>query len=98
MKTVKENKDENLHICLAVLFNHLNYRNIVMFYLDVLYSDKCSSDEFSCNNGQCVSLSAVCDGTNNCGDASDAQLPCGKLIMCYRPFTIYCKGSVNYRF
>ncbi len=46
-----------------------------------MYSDKCSTDEFSCNNGQCVSLSAVCDGTNNCGDASDEQLPCGKLLL-----------------
>ena len=35
------------------------------------------SDEFTCDNGECVSQSSVCDGDNDCGDYSDEDNDCG---------------------
>lgn len=34
-------------------------------------SKTCTSDQFSCNSGHCVSLGAVCDYSNDCCDMSD---------------------------
>ena len=31
----------------------------------------CESDEFSCDNGNCIDLKWRCDGGNDCGDDSD---------------------------
>ncbi|XP_022097778.1 MAM and LDL-receptor class A domain-containing protein 1-like isoform X1 [Acanthaster planci] len=36
----------------------------------------CQPDEFACGSGTCVSLSSVCDGTNDCADGSD-EANCG---------------------
>ena len=36
-----------------------------------LFPDGCSTDEFQCADTQCVNLSAVCDGYNDCQDGSD---------------------------
>ena len=33
----------------------------------------CDSDEFTCDNGQCVPLNYLCDTDNDCGDYSDEQ-------------------------
>ena len=40
-------------------------------YDDVLV--KCDYDEFTCNNGNCVPKSYMCDGDNDCGDRSDER-------------------------
>ncbi|XP_071092012.1 low-density lipoprotein receptor class A domain-containing protein 2-like [Haliotis cracherodii] len=32
----------------------------------------CSGDEFTCNNGRCISYSLYCNSDDNCGDNSDA--------------------------
>ncbi|XP_056585509.1 low-density lipoprotein receptor-related protein 8-like [Triplophysa dalaica] len=32
---------------------------------------KCSSEEFSCNDGRCLPLNLRCDGVDHCGDSSD---------------------------
>ena len=38
----------------------------------------CSVDEYTCDNGHCVSLDLTCDGNNDCGDFSDETHPCGQ--------------------
>ena len=35
------------------------------------YFDSCTSEKFSCNNGQCVERNNVCSGVAECTDASD---------------------------
>ena len=37
----------------------------------VYYCTDCSSDQFTCGNGDCVSTSHVCDAVNDCEDSSD---------------------------
>ena len=32
---------------------------------------KCKSNEFNCNDGLCVAMSKLCDGSNHCEDGSD---------------------------
>lgn len=34
-------------------------------------TDRCSDDEFTCKNAQCISAIHRCDGTRNCNDGSD---------------------------
>ena len=46
--------------------------------------DNCYFDQFTCDNGRCVSESWKCDGDNDCGDNSDEEY-CGML---YIPCTI----------
>ncbi|XP_071889317.1 uncharacterized protein [Anas platyrhynchos] len=48
----------------------------------------CSAAEFTCNSGQCISKSFVCDGQGDCSDHSDESLEqCGRqpapLVRCY---------------
>ena len=38
--------------------------------------DNCYFDQFTCDNGRCVSESWKCDGDNDCGDNSDEEY-CG---------------------
>ena len=41
----------------------------------------CAETEFTCDNGECVPGGpdgVVCNGINNCGDASDEAM-CGKI-------------------
>lgn len=52
-----------------------------MLYFSV--HEKCSSSEFTCENGQCISYSLHCDGNRDCLDHSDEagcpvawSLPC----------------------
>jgi len=39
----------------------------------VPYGTGCSSDEFTCDNGNCTLSSYKCDGDNDCGDGSDER-------------------------
>jgi len=32
---------------------------------------RCNSNEFTCNNGDCIKNEEVCDGRRNCADGSD---------------------------
>lgn len=38
----------------------------------------CSSNQFTCSNGQCVPLTTRCNGRNECSDGSD-ELKCGNV-------------------
>ena len=43
------------------------------------FADGCSSGDFECDNGYCVTGSDQCDNEDDCGDNSDEQ-GCGELI------------------
>lgn len=45
-----------------------------VFYLS---TGSCGSDQFQCNNGQCIDIGWRCDGTKDCTDDSD-ELNCRK--------------------
>eukprot|EP00057_Strongylocentrotus_purpuratus_P011156 XP_011665630.1 PREDICTED: uncharacterized protein LOC100893142 isoform X2 [Strongylocentrotus purpuratus] len=45
-------------------------------WTQVIPSIGCDSDQYECQNGQCFSLSAVCNGINDCLDSSD-ESNCG---------------------
>ena len=42
-------------------------------HFDIFFSESpCDElDEFSCKNGNCVSINVTCDANNDCGDFSD---------------------------
>lgn len=46
-----------------------------------MISSACRNDEFTCDNGSCISPSSICDTSDDCGDGSDEAnwLDCGKL-------------------
>ena len=47
----------------------------------IVSADKtCSSREFKCNNGLCISLFLKCDTDNDCGDGSDEGDFCGQCL------------------
>lgn len=51
--------------------------------------------EFTCNNGQCVAISAVCNGNAECADFSDERnCPTRKLICCV--YNLWLVGYVKY--
>jgi hypothetical protein len=39
--------------------------------------------EYTCNNGQCVSMSYVCNKNEDCADGSDEHGRCGKYNVQY---------------
>ncbi|XP_014240869.1 modular serine protease-like [Cimex lectularius] len=52
---------------------------------------QCRSDQFKCNNGQCIRQFEVCDGKKNCGDGSDeTQAICTKLGIICPTFAFRC--------
>lgn len=46
----------------------------------------CRPEQFECSNHLCVNPHWVCDGNDDCGDASDEQLS----LCCEKYFFIYC--------
>ena len=53
-----------------------NYMYIVM-----VFAADCTSDQFACLSGLCLSTSRRCDGIYDCAGFED-ELGCGKFILC----------------
>ncbi|GAA6067479.1 basement membrane-specific heparan sulfate proteoglycan core protein isoform X1 [Tachysurus ichikawai] len=51
----------------------------------------CRADQFTCQNGQCVSQDYVCDGDTDCSDGSDEQ-KCGTPSPC-EPNEFKCRNG-----
>ena len=53
---------------------------LLYMYMDhLLFVDGCSSGQFQCDNGKCLTINHQCDNTDDCGDNSD-QSGCGELM------------------
>ena len=51
--------------------------HIPTFVCVLISAITCRNDEFTCDDGSCVSSLLVCDGNNDCADSSD-EADCGK--------------------
>ena len=61
-------------------YHYHYYFNQVIYFLVTLVlfiNIGCDSNEFTCQNGNCIRDSWKCDGDNDCGDRSDER-NCGK--------------------
>uniref|UniRef100_A0A3P9J1V1 Low density lipoprotein receptor b n=1 Tax=Oryzias latipes TaxID=8090 RepID=A0A3P9J1V1_ORYLA len=81
--------------CIATLMFRLNCfcphfaDSVFLFFVTAV--KQCKNDEFRCANGQCISLSFVCDNDNDCSDGSD-ETTCSKPTC--NPRSFQCNNSV----
>ena len=53
-------------------------QNVLCERSQIVYMERCGSQEFRCLNEMCISADFMCDGVDDCLDNSD-ELGCGKL-------------------
>lgn len=79
-----------LCVCVVKSAGTWNGTDLLLLYLWLLTDQlRCKTDEFDCHNGRCLSLHALCDGEDNCGDGSDetscqncSTFSCGPSDVC----------------
>ena len=65
-----------------------------------VWTRNCTEEEYTCTNGVCIPQVGVCDGTDDCGDASDEEdcaekecpvgrQKCADGVLC-RDKTVFC--------
>lgn len=48
------------------------------FFHLLVFNNTCSSNEFMCQNRQCIPKHFMCDHDNDCSDGSDESQECGE--------------------
>ena len=48
--------------------------------MNVLGSNSCPQNQFTCSNKRCIAANKICDGNDDCGDDSDEVLHCGGKV------------------
>lgn len=67
---------------------------------DELDCPKCSSNQFRCQDGQCIDKENYCDGYEHCTDKSDEKNCCENGFQCPQtevchPMSLVCDGNEN---
>ena len=64
---------------------------LILMFVDIFTAyPPCSTEEFTCNNSNCINKNWVCDGDNDCHDFSDEQ-NCNETSK----NKFYCKNSAS---
>ena len=50
----------------------------MLYYLNA--ADNCPMNQFRCDNGTCIPIFWLCDGIDDCGNASDEKSVCTEGI------------------
>ena len=52
----------------------------IMTFMSISTSGLCSSNQWQCGNGECISSDGFCDGVTDCPDSSDEYPGCGIYV------------------
>ena len=53
------------------MYNYVHVYNYIHVYNNTGHNDCAANSEFTCDDGDCVSLASRCDGYRSCSDGSD---------------------------